>query len=72
MKKKRSAQSGFAENCCINFKCGIFDHVHIPESIGYLRHEETNTTISVYAPISFFKRLMLKWCFGLKYKNNKN
>ncbi|MDD3124112.1 MAG: hypothetical protein PHC62_11495 [Candidatus Izemoplasmatales bacterium] len=53
----------------ISFGKGI---VAMPEKNGYLIHEETNTTNSVYTPISFFKRLMLKWFFGLKDKNNKN
>ena len=42
-----------------------------PKSIGYLYHEATQSTIPVYHKINSFQRLMLKWCFGLKYiKNN--
>lgn len=40
--------------------------MHYP--IGYLRHEPTGYQISVYKPISRFKRIMLKWAFGLKYE----
>lgn len=36
--------------------------------IGYLKHEPTGYSLAVYKPISRFKRLMLKWCFGLEYK----
>ena len=53
-------------NGYISFKDGA--NIRIPEAIGYLRHEEIRLKIDVYAPISLFKRLMLKWCFGLKYK----
>ena len=52
----------------ISFKSGITTYVRIPKGIGYLIHEETDTKITVYSSISLFKRLMLKWCFGLKYK----
>lgn len=39
----------------------------VPTPIGYLEHEPTKAQISVYSKIRWFKRLMLKWCFGLKY-----
>ena len=39
-----------------------------PDPIGQLIHEPTMTTINVYKPISRFKRIMLRWCFGLKYE----
>ncbi|MDO4931570.1 MAG: hypothetical protein Q4E63_02795 [Prevotellaceae bacterium] len=42
--------------------------IKIMKPIGYLRHEPTNTSITVYKPISRFKALMLRWCFGLKYE----
>lgn len=38
-----------------------------PTPIGHLKHEPTGAQISVYSKIGWFKRLMLKWCFGLKY-----
>ena len=40
----------------------------LPDPIGQLVHEPTMTTIKVYNPISRFKRIMLRWCFGLKYE----
>lgn len=44
--------------------------IKLPEEkpIGYLLHEPTKTQSPVYKPISRFKALMIKWCFGLKYK----
>ena len=36
--------------------------------IGKLTHEPTGYTLAVYKPISRFKRLMLKWCFGVKFE----
>lgn len=40
-----------------------------PESpIGWIVHEPTKTQFSVYKPIGWFKRKMIEWCFGLKYK----
>lgn len=36
--------------------------------IGKLIHEPTKAEISVYKPISRFKALMLRWCFGLNYE----
>ena len=75
MDKERAAQPGYvvdnslcADNHYICFESGIVKGVHIPGAIGYLQHEETNTKIPVYVSIGLFKRLMLKWCFGLKYK----
>lgn len=35
--------------------------------VGFLRHEPTQVNISVYKKIGWFKRLMIDWCFGLKY-----
>lgn len=43
-------------------------NIKFPDPIGLLVHEPTMSRISVYKPISRFKRLMLKWCFGLKYE----
>lgn len=42
-------------------------HIYIPKVYGYLRHEPTQVQWTCYKPIGKFKRLMLKWCFGLKY-----
>ncbi len=48
---------------------GAFERARIivPVPIGYLRHEPTKVYIHVYQPIGRFKRLMLRWCFGLRY-----
>lgn len=40
-----------------------------PKISGYLIHEATKSKIAVYKPVGKFKILMIKWCFGLKYKN---
>lgn len=42
--------------------------IKFPDPIGQLIHEPTMSRISVYKPISRFKRIMLRWCFGLEYK----
>lgn len=42
--------------------------ISFPKPIGYLHHEPTGYSLVVYKPISRFKRLMLRWCFGLKYE----
>ncbi len=45
----------------------------VTEPIGYLQHEPTKAYIHVYQPIGRFKRIMLRWCFGLRYvKRNSN
>lgn len=36
--------------------------------IGYLKHHPTGYSLAVYKPISRFKRIMLRWCFGLKFE----
>lgn len=42
--------------------------MNMPKPIGRLIHIPTHHTIAVYKPISRFKRLMLRWCFGLKFE----
>ena len=39
-----------------------------PKPIGYLKHDPTGCTLAVYKPIPRFKRIMLRWAFGLKYE----
>lgn len=39
----------------------------VPQPVGYLRHEPTGHSLAVYKHISRFKRIMLRWCFGVKY-----
>lgn len=51
-----------------------FTDCHFVEPIkpvGYLKHEPTGRSLAVYKPISRFKRIMLKWCFGLKFEKIK-
>lgn len=43
-------------------------NIKLPDPIGQLVHEPTMSRISVYKPISRFKRLMLRLCFGLKFE----
>lgn len=43
-------------------------NIKLPDPIGQLIHEPTMTTIKVYKPISRFKRIMIRWAFGLKYE----
>lgn len=57
------------------FDCGIYVNsptatmkFNIPKPIATLEHKPTMASISVYEPIGRFKRLMLKWCFGLEYR----
>lgn len=40
----------------------------IKMAIGKLIHDPTGYSIAVYKPISRFKRLMLRLCFGLKFE----
>lgn len=37
------------------------------EPIGYLEHKPTHSSIPVYEKIGWFKRLLIDWCFELKY-----
>lgn len=41
--------------------------IAVPTVYGHLEHEPTKYRISVYSKIGWFKRLMLRWCFGLRY-----
>lgn len=45
-----------------------YNTIKFPDPIGQLVHGPTMSRISVYKPISRFKRLMLRWCFGLKFE----
>ena len=45
--------------------------VKVDKPIGFLKHEPTNTAISVYKKINIFQRWMLNLCFGLRYEGNK-
>ena len=50
------------------FHNGCSHKIKITTPVGYLEHKPTGSRISVYEPISRFKALMLRWCFGLKYE----
>lgn len=52
---------------CFSLKSKPF---YVP-TIGYLRHEPTGYSLAVYKPISRFKRLILRLCFGLKFDKIK-
>lgn len=41
--------------------------IKVVDPIGYLRHEATHTSWSVYSPISACHKTMLRLCFGLRY-----
>ena len=38
-----------------------------PDPIGYLELEEAMTRLPVFKRIGWFRRMMLRWAFGLKY-----
>lgn len=61
-----SAKTEYLKQQCDNKDCGY--RIVSQEPIGYLRHEPTRMSIYVYKPIGWFKRVMLNWCFGLKYR----
>lgn len=42
--------------------------LNMPKPIGRLIHEPTRHSLAVYKPISRFKRLMLRWCFGMQFE----
>ena len=42
--------------------------IHVPKVYGALYHPYTQVSWSVYKPMGWFKRMILKWCFGLEYK----
>lgn len=40
----------------------------MPKAIGYLSHKPTHNQIAIYHHIGWFKRIMIKVCFGLVYE----
>lgn len=50
---------------CVDYDESTFIQI---APIGMLRHDPTHQSFMVYKPISRFKRLMLRWAFGLKYE----
>lgn len=51
-----------------NNKSGAF--VKSPKPIGYLIHKPTHSYISVFTKIGWFRRLMIRICFDIQYRNN--
>ncbi len=47
-----------------------YAHIEQPKVIAHLVHEPTKTVVSIYKPMNWFQRWMIKWCFGLKYVND--
>lgn len=43
--------------------------IKVPLAIGMLHHKYTKTSIMVYEEMGWFKKLMLRWCFGLEYRD---
>ena len=54
------------ENKSFTIDCE-YKNFTIKVPVGFLRHEPTQVNIFVYKKIGWFKRLMIDWCFGLKY-----
>lgn len=46
--------------------------IKVVKPIGYIEHKPTKSRIGVYQPIGWFRRLMLRLCFGLKYHKEEN
>jgi hypothetical protein len=44
---------------------------HKQKPIGWLEHEPTNSRFAIFQSIGWFKKLMLKWCFGLEYRERE-
>lgn len=61
-----SAKIEYLKQQCDNKDCGY--RISAPKYVAQLRHEPTRTNIYIYESIGWFKRLMLNWCFGLKYR----
>jgi hypothetical protein len=55
------------ERDIVGWKAAVYN-CKLPDQIGQLIHEPTMSRIPVYKPISQFKRIMLRWAFGLKYE----
>lgn len=47
--------------------CGVGFSISVPTAKAKLYHESTGVSINCMKPINKFQRLMLRWCFGLKY-----
>lgn len=72
-----SEGSGAMGTTCPAYKLevkGKYDsaRIAVPSVYGHLEHEPTKVRFSVYSKIGWFKRLMLRWCFGLRYVKHDN
>lgn len=45
--------------------------IKVVEPIGYIVHKPTESAFGVYHPIGWFKKMMLRLCFGLEYRKVK-
>lgn len=45
--------------------------IKVVEPIGYIVHKPTKSTFGVYHPIGWFRKMMLRLCFGLEYRKVK-
>lgn len=45
--------------------------IKVEKPVAYIEHKATKSRIPVYIPISWFKRFMLRFCFGLEYNKAK-
>lgn len=46
--------------------------IQVEKPVAYLVHKATKSILPVYTPIGWFKRFMLRFCFGLKYNKEQN
>ena len=44
------------------------EYIDQPKAIAKLVQKSTRSIIPVYKPLNRFQRLMIRWCFGLKYE----
>lgn len=51
--------------------CRNCEYVWMEMPVGQLVHKYTHTRFCVYHKIGWFKKIMLKICFGLKYEKIK-
>lgn len=54
----------------LEYKNGRYT-IYVPKPTSYLYHEPTRLQFDVHSRIGWFRRLMLRWCFGLKYFEKK-
>lgn len=69
MEKELQATQDLGKAICA---CMDSAKIAVPTVYGHLEHEPTKVRFSVYSKIGWFKRLMLRWCFGLRYVKHDN